>query len=219
MDPLVDKAFKDGRVPDGITKAYLNETRDPEAIAAIVIITVLSTVVVLVRVASRALYVRRFGLDDILAAFSWALFLPFVILCIRLIQIGSGRYFEYIMYVMDMPTVEVSEIWDFIAHLLYTSSLVVCRLSGLAFYHRLCGQAGRFIIAIRVVAAVLTTGNIPQMCLIIFHCIPVTGLWPPYDWQPGFDDYTCLEWGVVYSVNSSVSLFFFLASPLPCCAF
>lgn len=43
------------------------------------------------------------------------------------------------------------------------------------------------------------------MCLIIFHCIPVTGLWP-YDWQPGVENYTCLTWGIVYSVNSVVSL-------------
>jgi rhodopsin domain-containing protein len=136
---------------------------------------------------------------------SQTIFVPFTILCVRLIQIGSGRHYEYIQYVMTMETVEVSEIWDFIAHLLYTTSLLVCRLSGLAFYHRLCAQHRGFLVTIRSLAAVLAAGYIAQMALIIFHCLPVTGLWP-YDWQPGFENYTCLTWGVVYSVNSSVSL-------------
>jgi hypothetical protein len=70
-DPLVDQAFADGRVPVEITREYLYETRDPPAIAAIIAITAISSLVVLVRLVSRAFYVRRFGLDDALVAFSW----------------------------------------------------------------------------------------------------------------------------------------------------
>ncbi len=36
--------------------------------------------------------------------------------------------------------------------------------------------------------------------------MPVTGLWP-YEWQmPEVDNYTCIEWGIVYTTNSAVSL-------------
>ncbi|CRK42362.1 hypothetical protein BN1723_000773 [Verticillium longisporum] len=205
-DPLVDQAFRDGRVPEGITKDFLNESRDGSAIAAIAFIFAASSIIVIIRLLSRGFMVKLLGFDDALAALSLLLYAPFVGLCIKLIQIGSGRHYEYIQHVMTMPVVEQSEVLDFVAHLIYTTSLLVCRISGLAFYHRLCNQHNRFMIAIRVTAGVLVAGYLPQMCLIIFHCLPVTALWP-YDWQPGVEKYSCLAWGIVYSVNSVISLF------------
>ncbi|KAM0269046.1 hypothetical protein ACHAQH_009843 [Verticillium albo-atrum] len=205
-DPLVDQAFRDGRVPEGVTRAFLNESRDGPAIAAIAFIFAFTSVIVIIRLLSRGFLVKLFGFDDVLAALSLLLYAPFVGLCIKLIQIGSGRHYEYIQHVMTMPVVEQSEILDFIAHLIYTTSLLVCRISGLAFYHRLCSQHNRFIVAIRVTAGVLVAGYLPQMCLMIFHCLPVTALWP-YEWQPGVEKYKCLTWGIVYSVNSVISLF------------
>lgn len=132
--------------------------------------------------------------------------MAFVALCVKLIQIGSGRHYDYVQYVMTMPVVEESEVLDFVAHLIYTTALLCCRISGLAFYHRICNMHPGFAIAIQVMMGVLIAGYLPQIFLIIFHCLPVTGLWP-YAWQPGVNDYTCLEWGVIYSVNSGVSLF------------
>ena len=107
---------------------------------------------------------------------------------------------------MTLDVVEDSEVLDFAAHLIYTSSLLFCRFSGLAFYHRICNLHDRFLIAIKVTAGVLVAGYLPQMFLIIFHCLPVTGLWP-YDWQPHAEKFTCITWGIIYSVNSAVSLF------------
>ncbi|CEI62626.1 hypothetical protein FVEN_g5155 [Fusarium venenatum] len=204
-DPKVTKAFEDGRVPKGITADYLNETRDASAIAGIIFVTVLTSIIVLGRLASRAFLMHRFGFDDALTLTSWMCFVAFVGLCIELIRLGSGRHFAYIQYVLDMPTVEDTEVLDFIAHIIYTTALLLCRMSGLAFYHRLCAVHDRLRLAIWVVFGILIAGYIPQLLLIIFHCTPVTGLWP-YEWQPGFEDYTCLQWGLVYSVNSSVSL-------------
>lgn len=132
-------------------------------------------------------------------------FIVFVGLAIELIAIGSGRHFGYIQYVMDMPTVRRSEVLDFVAHIIYTTTLLLCRMSGLAFYYRICNIHAGLRLTIRIFLGVLVAGYLPQLFLIIFHCLPVTSLWP-YEWQPDFDDYTCLQWGVVYSVNSSVSL-------------
>lgn len=132
-------------------------------------------------------------------------YIPFVGLCIKLINLGSGRHFEYIQYVLDMPTIELTEVLDFAAHIIYTTALLLCRMSGLALYYRLCSVHDRLLLAIKVVMGILIVGYLPQLFLLIFHCIPVTGLWP-YEFQPGFDKYTCLQWGLVYSVNSSVSL-------------
>jgi len=108
--------------------------------------------------------------------------------------------------VLTLPVVEDTEILDFVAHIIYTCALLVCRLSGLAFYHRICNLHDEFLLAIKVLASLMVAGFLPQLFLLVFHCLPVTGLWP-YDWQPDADKYKCLQWGLVYSVNSSVSLF------------
>lgn len=246
-DSKVTEAFADGRVPEGITADYLNESKDGAAIAGIIFVTVFASIVVITRLLSRAVVLRRIGLDDYLTLASWVrhpcsdivisirwvepirlakissflndenerlltvlgatqiTFIPFVALCIRLINLGSGRHYEYIQYVLDMPTVEVTEVLDFAAHIIYTTSLLICRLSGLAFYHHLCAVNPKFLLAIKIVFAVMILGYLPQLFLLIFHCVPVTGLWP-YEWQPGVEKYTCLQWGLVYSVNSAVSL-------------
>lgn len=112
---------------------------------------------------------------------------------------------EYIQYVLSLPTVRDTEVLDFVAHILYTTALFLCRLSGLAFYFRLTARAGKLHMAIMIAAPVLFAAYLPQLFLLIFHCRPVTGLWP-YDWQQENKNYTCLSWGLVYSVNSGVSL-------------
>ena len=127
-------------------------------------------------------------------------------LCIVLINLGSGRHIEYIQYVLTNDQTNLTEVLDFVAHLLYTTALFVCRLSGLAFYQRIIALGNRKItIAIWAATGFLIAAYLPQMFLLIFHCIPVTGLWP-YGWQAEVNNFTCLQWGVVYSVNSSVSL-------------
>ena len=123
-----------------------------------------------------------------------------------LVDLGSGRHIEYIQYVLNNDQTNLTEVLDFVAHLLYTTALFVCRLSGLAFYSRIVGLgSGKLSIIIRAGAVFLIAGYLPQMFLIIFHCRPVVGLWP-YAWQAESNSFTCLQWGLVYSVNSSVSL-------------
>ena len=62
------------------------------------------------------------------------------------------------------------------------TALLVCRLSDLAFYHLLCELHDRLSLAIKCALLLLIAAYLPQMCLIIFHCKPVTGLWP-YPWE------------------------------------
>lgn len=131
--------------------------------------------------------------------------IAFIALSIRNINLGTGRHIEYIEYVMAENQSEETERLDFAAHLIYTSALFVCRLSGLAFYHRLCELHDSLSVAIKCSTIFLVAAYLPQMALIIFHCKPVTGLWP-YSWQVKSVHYTCLTWGLVYSVNSGLSL-------------
>lgn len=116
---------------------------------------------------------------------------------------------EYIRHVLTLSEINATEINDYVAHLTYTTALFVCRLSGLAFFHRLCVRHEALIRTIYASVAFLVCAFIPQFLLILLHCKPITGLWP-YPWQPEYGHYTCLSWvctllgGVMESVNLEI---------------
>ncbi|KAF4812779.1 Satratoxin biosynthesis SC1 cluster protein 4 [Colletotrichum siamense] len=204
-DAAVADAFQAGRIPQEISVAYLDEDRDTPSMAASIAMFVLTLVVVNGRAFSRFFLRKSFGVDDALAVIGMAMFIAFVPLCIILINIGSGRHFEYIQYVMTQDTLEETEILDFTAHLIYSTALLFCRYSGLAFYYRVCGIHNGFLRSIKGLAGFLFVGWLTQMLLIVFHCLPVTAIWP-YEWQTQFNQFKCLPWGFVYGINSAVSL-------------
>ncbi|KAH8433767.1 uncharacterized protein LDX57_011401 [Aspergillus melleus] len=194
-----------GTIPSDVSLEHLAESRDRPAKVAIIFMVCLAGVLMLVRLYARTWLVKKIGMDDILAVLTMIIYIAFVILSIILIDLGSGRHMEYIQYVLSMSTVRETEVLDFVAHVLYTTALFFCRLSGLAFYHRLAARSGKLHLAIQIAAVFLLAAYLPQLFLLIFHCRPVTGLWP-YPWQQEPVQYTCLSWGLVYSVNSGLSL-------------
>ena len=134
-----------------------------------------------------------------------ATLISFTVLSIILINLGSGRHFAYIQYVLDNAIVSRTEALDFWAHLVYTTCLLICRLSGLAFFSRIADRQRQLTWSIRVTAGVMIALWLPQMALIIFHCIPVTAYWP-YAFEANAEKYKCLQWGIVYVTNSAISL-------------
>jgi hypothetical protein len=85
-DPLVDAAFAAGRVPESVSRDYLNESRDLPAIIGIILVFVLTGLVVSARTWSRVFILKRFGFDDGLAIFSfvsWSPFLDFLFFFLR----------------------------------------------------------------------------------------------------------------------------------------
>ncbi|RCI16974.1 hypothetical protein L249_3079 [Ophiocordyceps polyrhachis-furcata BCC 54312] len=201
----IDEAIAAGRVPAEITADFLRESHDGPAMVGIMLVMMLTAAIVVCRLLARTLMLQRFGFDDGLALASLLTLAAFVGLCMELIRLGSGRHYAYIQYVLDLQTVERTQILDFAAHILYTVALLLCRVSGLAFYHRVCGLHGGFLVGIHVVFGLLMAGFLPQLLLIVLHCQPVTALWP-YGWEPDSAVYKCLQWGVVYVTNSTISL-------------
>ena len=106
---------------------------------------------------------------------------------------------------MDNSKVNLTQILDVAARMMYITALVICRGSVLAFYIRLASQHPKLKILIIATAVFVVATYIPQFFLILFHCTPVTGLWP-YDWQPEYDDYECLNWGNVYITSGALSI-------------
>lgn len=217
-----------GRLPSGLSLDYLAESRDRPVKIAILFVGSLTIVLAIARCYARVFLVKSFGLDDMLAVFtvvgllffltclkvgtriltllrSQLLYIAIIVLCIVLIDLGSGRHIEFIQFVLSPAQVNQTEILDFVTHILYTTALFVCRLSGLAFFRRLASHHSKISVAIRVSAGFLMIAYLAQILLLVFHCVPVTGLWP-YAWQPEVNEYTCITWGEVYSVNSGLSL-------------
>jgi hypothetical protein len=106
---------------------------------------------------------------------------------------------------MRNDVVVKTEVLDFWAHLIYTTCLLICRLSGLAFYARVAERHLWLTWAVRITAVIIVALWIPQMALIIVHCIPLTASWP-YAFEPTYGDYVCLQWGIVYVTNSVISV-------------
>ncbi|KAM4067088.1 hypothetical protein HRG_001087 [Hirsutella rhossiliensis] len=207
-DPRIDAALAAGDVPRRISVAILEMNRDLSATVSIVIVTALATLIVLCRLLSRRFIIKRFGLglDDGIALASLVVFIPFAALCLELIQIGGGRTFPFIEFVLDEATAKRIQVIDSIAHLVYSTALLLCRVSGLAFYYRICALHKEFLIAIRVIFAVLIVGYLVQMLLVIFHCKPVNMAWLPTSNDDELWNATCLQWYQVYSTISGISL-------------
>lgn len=205
-DPAVAAAIAAGRVPDNVSEALLNESRDGGAVAAIILVSSLTFIVVCCRAISRKFLLKRFGYDDGLAVFSLVIFLAFVVQCCILIKIGAGRREEYLRYVWTEQTLILDLYLDYTAHITYIIALLVCRLSGLAFYSRLCLRIPGYLLMIKIVAGMLVAAFLLQLSLLIFHCHPITALWP-FPWQAIAKDYKCLQWVQIYSVITAMSLF------------
>ncbi|KJZ68755.1 hypothetical protein HIM_11853 [Hirsutella minnesotensis 3608] len=208
-DPKIEEALASGRVPPHIRAAELERNHDVAGIASISVVTALTLIIVLCRLASRRFVTKRFGLglDDGVVLVSLVTFILLSSLYLVLIKMGAGRTFPYISFVLGETAQERMEMVDSVAHLVYNTTLWLCRLSGLAFYYRICELHKEFIVAIRVILGVITAGYLAQMGFIIFHCKPVTLLWVSYDQFGNPLDGSCLAWWVVYGAGSGISLF------------
>ncbi|KAM4062667.1 protein related to integral membrane protein pth11 [Hirsutella rhossiliensis] len=206
-DSEINEAIASGFVPADISVEFLEANRDVPATVGIIIITVLTCAVVTCRLLSRKLVVRRFGLglDDGIALVSLLTFIPFAALCLELVRLGGAKHAAYRDFVLDDATYARFMTVDSIAHLTYSTALLLCRVSGLAFYYRICGLHKEFLIAIRIVFSVLFAGYLAQILLIIFHCRPVTLLWTSMTPEDN-DKYQCIEWVDVYVTSSVISL-------------
>ncbi|KFZ19482.1 hypothetical protein V501_00643 [Pseudogymnoascus sp. VKM F-4519 (FW-2642)] len=206
IESAITIAIAAGKVPVGITADYLMENRDAGSIGGMLAVAVLALLIVSARLYARVfISVSSLGLDDYLIIFTAFIYITFIGLSIKLLKMDSGRHIEYIQYVMSNEVTNKTQVYDFVAHLIYTTALFVCRVSGLVFYKRLCDRHNTLLLCVKAASVFMTVAYIPQLFLIIFHCLPVTGLWP-YGWQPELNKFKCMPWGVVYITNSSISL-------------
>ncbi|KFG80757.1 hypothetical protein MANI_026409 [Metarhizium anisopliae] len=207
MSDGIDEAIRDGRIPPDVDMQLLRNNQNIPGIASIACVTFLATLVVVCRLYSRKFIIKGygFGFDDGVVLASLVVFIPFMALCIRLIVMGAGQNPMWMYFMMDDETYTQIQALDTIAHLIYSTALVLCRISGIAFYWRLCYMDKKFLLAIKCIAAVILAGYVAQICLLIFHCLPVSMVWVFYT-KEEYERHTCMHWFQVYSIISSISL-------------
>lgn len=214
-----------GQVPGEHAREKLELNQDLVGIVSIVLVTSFTSIIVIGRLLSRRFIVKQFGLglDDGFALASlvgshravatasrcWhssqLVAIPFSALCIHLINLGAARTPLFVDFAIDDSTFGNQQIIDSVAHLVYCTALVLCRISGLAFYYRICALHTEFLIAIRVIFGILVAGYLAQMFLVVFHCWPVTLLWAPIGPAAAFDS-VCIFWDATYGSVSAISL-------------
>ncbi|KAK8923386.1 hypothetical protein VCV18_007449 [Metarhizium anisopliae] len=182
MSDGIDEAIRDGRIPPDVDMQLLRNNQNIPGIASIACVTFLATLVVVCRLYSRKFIIKGygFGFDDGVVLASLVVFIPFMALCIRLIIMGAGQNPMWMYFMMDDETYTQIQALDTIAHLIYSTALVLCRISGIAFYWRLCYMDKKFLLAIKCIAAIILAGYVAQICLLIFHCLPVSMVWVFY---------------------------------------
>lgn len=191
----------------GVSPSYLNQSRDADAQAGIVAVFVVALLIcglrLYSRITTRPPKTPRFGWDDAILIITIALYAAFVGLAIACINWGEGRHIEWIILqgMINQHVVEQQEILDFSLHLVYNTALFSCRCSALAFFARLPTPTWMILVGF----AIITGFYLPQMFTLIFHCQPVTALWP-YDFQVDSSKYTCMSWGLVYLINGCLSV-------------
>ncbi|KAK4962737.1 hypothetical protein LTR10_000364 [Elasticomyces elasticus] len=192
----------------GVTPVYLNQSRDGSSKVALIVIFVIAMIVSCARIFVRATTkAPGFGWDDGILILTMALYITFVGLAIATLDLGEGRHIYWIILqgMIDQNVVSKQEIMDFALHLVYNTALYCCRLSALAFFQRLSGSQKSVRLMVYIGYGVITAMYLPQMFTLIFHCSPVTALWP-YDFQVESSNYKCMSWGLVYLVNGVLSL-------------
>ncbi|KAF5121148.1 hypothetical protein E5D57_013484 [Metarhizium anisopliae] len=207
MSDGIDEAIRDGWIPPDVDMGLLRNNQNIPGIAGIVCVTFLATLVVICRLYSRKFIIKGcgFGLDDGIVLASLVVFIPFMALCIRLIVMGAGQNPMWMYFMMDDETYAQIQALDTIAHLIYSTALVLCRISGIAFYWRLCYMDKKFLLAIKGITAIIIAGYVAQICLLVFHCLPVSLLWIFYT-EEEYNKHSCIHWFQAYSIISSISL-------------
>lgn len=130
-------------------------------------------------------------------------------LCIELILLGGAREGIFFEWVLPVQIYQKIQVVDSVEHLVYSTALLLCRMSGLAFYYRICALHKEFLVAIRVIFAVLIVGYLVQTLLIIFHCKPVNLAWVPFSEDGTLllgSEFSCLPWWEVHITVSAISL-------------
>ncbi|KAL4884313.1 hypothetical protein BJY04DRAFT_215287 [Aspergillus karnatakaensis] len=163
-------------LPPDFSPEYLAEDRRTPAMIGIVVVTVLSFIVVVIRLYARRCLIRELGWDDYVIVLAQLVSWATMACCMMILHYGSGRHLAYLL---QTPSTLVHMYkWLFTTQMVYMFNLWLCRVSGLAFYARL-NPMPQFLLYLRLSFAFVTAVYVAQTLIIALQCIPLRALWSP----------------------------------------
>lgn len=94
-------------------------------------------------------------------------------LVLEIINLGCG------LHIWAIPPLMLVSMFKhlYAVQLIYTTALWLCRISGLAFYSRLCKDVTRFRMHMWLASIFVTAVFITQFLILALQCIPIQALW------------------------------------------
>ncbi|KAJ5650819.1 uncharacterized protein N7484_004542 [Penicillium longicatenatum] len=152
----------------------MDKDRGRSATIGMIIVTIISTIVVLVRLYARGILIRELGWDDYLIVIGQLLAWIDMALSIMVVHYGAGEHLADL--ITDPAKMVKMYKWLVAAQMVYFCALWICRVSGLAFYARL-NPMPQFKVYMRLAFAFVTAVWVAQTLIIALQCIPLQALW------------------------------------------
>ncbi|CZR59409.1 uncharacterized protein PAC_09301 [Phialocephala subalpina] len=154
------------------TTHFATDSRVPEIFIGTLVPTALASILVIARLYSKGVLIKKWRLDDTLIVIAWVLNLGFSLLNCLYARYGMGHHAEF-MRPSDQGTVLKLQ---FASRLLFQSTLCISKLGICVFYHRVF-QDHTSRILVYLIIGFLIISTIPVQTLVILLCHPVTRPW------------------------------------------
>ncbi|KAH7418896.1 hypothetical protein BKA64DRAFT_655508 [Cadophora sp. MPI-SDFR-AT-0126] len=160
--------------PLGVIPNFKNpDSQGYRVTLAIAIMFPLATIVLILRLYTRIVIVRKVGIDDYAIGFAWVFSIGFIAMCIVLTHLGLG------VHIWDVPFTTLSPDYlrmSITIGVFYGMSFMCVKLSILLLYLRLSPYK-RFRIAVWVIIATTVLYSFLGSFEFLFNCQPIAKNW------------------------------------------
>ncbi|MCJ1269879.1 hypothetical protein MMC22_009772 [Lobaria immixta] len=156
-------------------RSLVDENRGPGEVALIVVLTVISAIIVILRVYSKLFVIRGIGWDDGMMVV--AVIFSFVYEAANIVNIkyGSGRHHRF----LNNNELYHNAKWGFMAGILYNLTIFFVKFSVILFLLRI-GKLKRWVRIVIYLDLFLVFGSLATAVIVqLVQCIPITHNWHP----------------------------------------
>lgn len=156
-------------------QSVTDENRGPGEVALIVVLTVISTIVVMLRVYSKLFVIRTMGWDDRMMVVAVICSIAYEAANIRCVKYGSGRHNRFLNDYQLHQTAK----WGFMGGILYNLTIFFVKFSIILFLLRI-GKLKTWVRTVIYLDLFLVFGSLATAVIVqLVRCRPITKNWDP----------------------------------------
>ncbi|KAK0103168.1 hypothetical protein ONS95_014966 [Cadophora gregata] len=160
-------------------------------------IIVFTSILVILRLASKFFIKTGLGMEDYIAALAQCLSIASEIFSAQMAKLGFGKH----IYSLKDGALQMIFLKFYIAENIYVIVLGLVKISILTFYLRIFQHEARFRLAVYSTIVFIALGTTTISALTIFQCHPV-----PYFWDKDVRNGTCVDINALAYANSGLSI-------------